>query len=877
MIKEATSSELPPGGHRYDAFISYAHEDQKAAEWLSRFLSTFWVPWKRRRRVFLDHDSLPASGGLSHSLKTALQQSRFLIVCCSEDSVDSTWVDLEIKEFLTTHSPKNVLACRMGARREGAFLLPQALRSVEQILEDDLYKPDLRGDPERLKGQERRKVTRDALSLLAPMVGLPGKDELLDRRKKTVISCTALFLLIVSVAGGWKAWDNRPESQINKIRAEAPDLVSAIAAARAPQSATPQATAIADLAEDRHSVSGEWLRTLVLTGHSDDALAAARKIRRADARFRALIEIAEQQSTGGAIRHYVDRWGVPSWEIVREQAERSPSPAAHGRATHAANEAAETGTEVVQAARKIEGAASEYEVMVRVADALGKIGKVVEAKQAALEAVEAARHIEDASSRARALIEVVEALTSAEQTDDAAQIAAEAVRAAQSIDHAASRSSALSWIAGALAEAGQSVEAFEAARQIEDAESRSDAIVGIVEGLVKAAKYAEAHVAALQIDGAADRVKALAAVVQVLIKAGKNDEAMELANEALNAAERLQFDVQGRFTATARIIEVLAAVGRADKAREMLRARNPADRSRALTWIVEVLVAGGHHAEARRVADEAVAAARQIGNPADRPEALIDVAKALAESGSGDEVSRVVHEALAAAHGGSYRQIDAVVRLLNRAGKKEEARPIARRALAMIGKLPPGNERALALNSIDVPGLVVTSGMSPEVQRIARAALEATRQRKFEWEANRRWALVAIVDALARAGKGDEAVEAADHVIDPVTRIHALLRIAEELGRRRDDGKAKTLISAALRLAGQLTAAADKSSALSEVAKGFAKLHLLRSARETAASASAADKLAAYTVILREYAIWEDAVLRKLLASEDQSEPLPFR
>jgi TIR domain len=88
---------------RFDAFLSYAHEDRDTVAWLHRLLRLFWVPGKRRRNLFLDEFSLSA-GPLTDGLRQALRDSRYLIVCCSEASARSKYVDLEIEEFLKTRA-----------------------------------------------------------------------------------------------------------------------------------------------------------------------------------------------------------------------------------------------------------------------------------------------------------------------------------------------------------------------------------------------------------------------------------------------------------------------------------------------------------------------------------------------------------------------------------------------------------------------------------------------------------------------------------------------------------------------------------------------------------------------------------------------------
>lgn len=191
----------------YDAFISYAHEDAATIEWLHELLQTYWVPGRKRRTIFLDRRSMAAGGGLSEQLCEHLRNSRFLIVCWSRAAVESRWIAaLEIQEFLKTHEPSAVLICSVGDEKDDPPL-PAPLQEIEERLADPLYKPDLRGHPETKRGKERRRAEETALSLLAPLVGLRSKDEILDRRKRRQrIAIAATVALLLAIAGAWRAW-----------------------------------------------------------------------------------------------------------------------------------------------------------------------------------------------------------------------------------------------------------------------------------------------------------------------------------------------------------------------------------------------------------------------------------------------------------------------------------------------------------------------------------------------------------------------------------------------------------------------------------------------------------------------------------------------
>lgn len=288
MNQVNSKTDVQKSQYRYDAFLSYAHEDKPTVEWLHSLLTKFWVPWKRRRRIFLDQESLPAGGGLSTKLQNALRESRFLIVCCSKDSADSYRVDIEINEFLKSHPPDNVLACLVGQRSDGPFAVPLAVQSIEKQLADELLKPDLRAHSGSLKGRDLKVAIKEALSLLAPLVDLPSKDSLLDQRKKNLIVGSVLMVVLMLSAYGWKLWDDRAESQVNKAFSRSSELVRATAADSH------------DWTDEFGDVEG-WLRTLVISGRINEALEAARKIEYVSDRSKAMISVVRALMNVGKV------------------------------------------------------------------------------------------------------------------------------------------------------------------------------------------------------------------------------------------------------------------------------------------------------------------------------------------------------------------------------------------------------------------------------------------------------------------------------------------------------------------------------------------------------------------------------------------------
>ena len=93
----------------YYAFISYSHKDEKWAKWLQKRLEQYKLPSlirkesggrlpKHVRPIFRDQTDI-GTGDLQQSLRSELEDSRYLIVVCSPNSAKSEWVDKEIRHF----------------------------------------------------------------------------------------------------------------------------------------------------------------------------------------------------------------------------------------------------------------------------------------------------------------------------------------------------------------------------------------------------------------------------------------------------------------------------------------------------------------------------------------------------------------------------------------------------------------------------------------------------------------------------------------------------------------------------------------------------------------------------------------------------------
>lgn len=199
-------SDLPvtPSPYRYDAFLSHSQRDHGTVLWLRDVLSDYWVPGRRRRKLFLDRKSM-GGGVLSEAITEGLRQSRRLIVCCSANARDSEWVDREVEEFLKTHTDRDVLICDVGPDSE--HVIPRSIEAL-QARRGILRRPDLRGFPEQKARVKQKPAVEEALSLLTDILDFTAKDELVDtvargRARAWRVAVVTVAIMLLGLTGGW--------------------------------------------------------------------------------------------------------------------------------------------------------------------------------------------------------------------------------------------------------------------------------------------------------------------------------------------------------------------------------------------------------------------------------------------------------------------------------------------------------------------------------------------------------------------------------------------------------------------------------------------------------------------------------------------------
>lgn len=195
---------------KYKAFISYRHveRDAAAAKAIHTAVERYVIPKKLRKdgkkhpgRVFRDEEELSISEDLSEDICEALDQSEFLIVVCSPDTLDSKWVPREIAYFRDHRDPENILTVLTGGDPGEIF------RTLMPGMPEPLFL-DLSGSPTRAIARE---LKEQFLKLCAPLLGcryddLVRRDE--KRRRRQMMWWSAGIAAVAAVIIGILMWSN---------------------------------------------------------------------------------------------------------------------------------------------------------------------------------------------------------------------------------------------------------------------------------------------------------------------------------------------------------------------------------------------------------------------------------------------------------------------------------------------------------------------------------------------------------------------------------------------------------------------------------------------------------------------------------------------
>ncbi len=227
-----------PHNFRYWAFLSYSHEDSRAAVRLHRALENYVVPRRlvgldspfgpipqRLWPIFRDRDELKPGGRLGSDVEHALELSRSLIVLCSPAAAGSTWVEAEIAAFEAQQPDAPLFCVILGgeplAKDPAAECLPPILKaryaSQPGMAQAAPIAVDLRAHGDGWH--------RGVQQIVAGLTGLP-LDQLVQRdahQRHVRMAWLSLALAAVVIALGTLtvfAYKARNEAQAQRAQAE---------------------------------------------------------------------------------------------------------------------------------------------------------------------------------------------------------------------------------------------------------------------------------------------------------------------------------------------------------------------------------------------------------------------------------------------------------------------------------------------------------------------------------------------------------------------------------------------------------------------------------------------------------------------------------
>jgi tetratricopeptide (TPR) repeat protein len=217
----------------FAGFISYSGSAGPTAARLHRALERYAIPRALRGRkskfgligktagkFFVDRAELSATPHLKADIEAALEKSNFLIVLCSPEAAQSTWVPLEINFFRRLGRGDRILPVLVAGEPvvydpatapNGAF--PQELLEDRDTATDLPLAPDLR-PAETLDSDRGEGFDTALLRILARLLGIDFPEltqrhlvaERENRRLRNRVIAALSILLVVSIAGGWTAW-----------------------------------------------------------------------------------------------------------------------------------------------------------------------------------------------------------------------------------------------------------------------------------------------------------------------------------------------------------------------------------------------------------------------------------------------------------------------------------------------------------------------------------------------------------------------------------------------------------------------------------------------------------------------------------------------
>lgn len=233
----------PDGDAKFDVFISYARKSSaQQARALRRALERYARAWNRARStvVFLDDQSMSASDSLEATIRSALADSRWLMVLLSEGAAQSLWVDKELSWWLANRDARKILLVHINGTVEwsgkdfsaSSTAVPSALFGA---LSEEPRWVDLTWFGADIDDAESDPRFADrVLELYCPIHGMDrdtaaaASSAAIRRAKRLALGAISAltFLLVLAVVAGSLAWWQRGIALDETKRAVARQLAS---------------------------------------------------------------------------------------------------------------------------------------------------------------------------------------------------------------------------------------------------------------------------------------------------------------------------------------------------------------------------------------------------------------------------------------------------------------------------------------------------------------------------------------------------------------------------------------------------------------------------------------------------------------------------
>ena len=179
---------------KYDAFISYRQirPDIDVAVKIHKLLEKYKLPKslvkkgypKKLKKIFRDIDELSATSDLPKTIKDALLNSKFLIVICSKNTMQSKWVKDEITFFKQYRDENKILYVLI---EDNEMLLNNCVTN----------KIPLAINLTKDKRLVLNKLKQEKLRLIAPIIGCEY-DDLVKRQEKQNRKLLIIFTIFAS-------------------------------------------------------------------------------------------------------------------------------------------------------------------------------------------------------------------------------------------------------------------------------------------------------------------------------------------------------------------------------------------------------------------------------------------------------------------------------------------------------------------------------------------------------------------------------------------------------------------------------------------------------------------------------------------------------